>query len=432
MQHLLERVVVAQAQREAPVLGGAALRLQPVGQHVPVEAQLEHQAGECLEQVAGRIERDDAARLEHGDAVAQLLGLLQVVRGEHDGVAVAVQAADELPQPLAQADVHPGGRLVQHDHRRPVHQRLRDQHAALHAARQRAHVGIGLRRQVEVVHDLVDPGVVAAQPEVARLDAQRLAHAEERVEHQFLRHHAEHAPRPPVVGDDIGAHHAHLARACARQAGDDADQGGLAGAVRPEQAEELALGDGKAHPGERLQRAVALLDVQGFNGKSHGGRARDHVLRAFSRTCSRGRSAQWWADAGEAGSSSATPYRRAIVVRPCGRLANDEVPAAPLGLAQPGQQQRQRGGIEFADFAKIDAAHALADRCIALAQGRGHVGKRQGAAHHHAIAVAPDHFFCAAAGVDATAGSSELFFACSALIRPSTPLSRTRLSNSVR
>ena len=34
-----------------------------------------------------------------------------------------------------------------------------------------------LSRQAEVVHHLVDPGVVVAHAEVARLDAQRLAHA---------------------------------------------------------------------------------------------------------------------------------------------------------------------------------------------------------------------------------------------------------------
>ena len=59
--------------------------------------------------------------------------------------------ADELPQPLAQLDVDAGGRLVEHDHRRPVHQRLRHQHAPLHAAGERAHVGVGLGREVEVM-----------------------------------------------------------------------------------------------------------------------------------------------------------------------------------------------------------------------------------------------------------------------------------------
>ena len=107
-----------------------------------------------------RVERDDPAALQHRDAVTEHLRFLDVVGGEHDGVAVAVEPADELPQPLAQLDVDAGGRLVEHDHRRPVHQRLRDQHPALHAARERAHVGVGLRREVEVVHHLVDPVAV--------------------------------------------------------------------------------------------------------------------------------------------------------------------------------------------------------------------------------------------------------------------------------
>jgi len=47
----------------------------------------------------------------------------------------------------------------------------------------------------------------------------------------------------------------------ARQARDDADQRRLAGAVRPQQAEKLALRDIEADAGKRLQRAVALLDA---------------------------------------------------------------------------------------------------------------------------------------------------------------------------
>ena len=155
---------------------------------------------------------------------------------------------------LAQLHVDAGGGLVEHDHRRLVHQRLRHQHAPLHAAGERAHVGVGLGGEVEVLQHLVDPGVVAAQAEVARLDAQRLAHGEERVEHQLLRHHAEHAARAAVVGDARRAPmHATPPGVGARQAGDDVDQRGLAGAVRAEQAEELALLDGEAHAGERAQ-----------------------------------------------------------------------------------------------------------------------------------------------------------------------------------
>ncbi len=184
--------------------------------------------------------------------------------GKHDGVAVAVEPPHELPQPLAHLDVDARGRLVEHDHGRLVHQRLGDQHPPLHAARKRAHVDVGLGGEIEVMHHLVDPGVVRANAVIPGLQAQRLAHAEKGIEHQLLGHHAEHAAREPVLRHDVGAHHLHAARIGARQPGDQVDEGGLAGAVRAEQAEEFALLDAEAYPGERAQRAVALFEVPDF------------------------------------------------------------------------------------------------------------------------------------------------------------------------
>jgi hypothetical protein len=64
----------------------------------------------------------------------------------------------------------------------------------------------------------------------------------------------------PVVGAHICAHDARAAGVGARKAGDDVDQGGLAGAVRTEQAEELALLDG-----ERPQLAVVLFNAGDFD-----------------------------------------------------------------------------------------------------------------------------------------------------------------------
>ena len=54
--------------------------------------------------------------------------------------------------------------------------------------------------------------------------------------------------------------------------------------------------------------------------------------------------------------------------------------------------------------------------------------ERRGAGEIEALALATDHFFSGAAA----RWSSDLFFACSDLIRPSMPLSRTWLENSVR
>jgi hypothetical protein len=128
--------------------------------------------------------------------------------------------------------------------------------------------------QVEVLHHLVDPGIVAADAEVARLDAQGLAHREERVEHQLLRHHAEHAPGTTIVHRHVGPQHRDRPPVGARQPGDHVDQRGLARAVRAEQAEELALADGEADAVQGQHRTKALLDpanldrVQVFTCKS--------------------------------------------------------------------------------------------------------------------------------------------------------------------
>ena len=57
----------------------------------------------------------------------------------------------------------------------------------------------------------------------------------------------------------------------AGQPGDHVDEGGLAGAVRAQQAEELARRHREAHPGERAQRAEALLDVADLYGVQRSG-----------------------------------------------------------------------------------------------------------------------------------------------------------------
>jgi hypothetical protein len=255
-----------QLERESVAFAREQARRKLRWQLFAIEPQLELQAAKRLQKVGGRVERHQPPRLEHADAAAQQLGLFEVMRGEHDSVPVVVQAPYETPKPLAQFDVDARGGLIEHDHRGLVHQRLRHQHATLHAAGQGSHVGAGFGRQVEMVHHLVDPVAVGAQPEIAGLELERLAHREERVEHQLLRHHSQHAPRAAVIVDHVGTHDLHAARAGSRQPGDDADQRGLAGPVRPEQSEDLPGFDGERHAGERLKRAVALLDIPDLDG----------------------------------------------------------------------------------------------------------------------------------------------------------------------
>ena len=181
------------------------------------------------------------------------------MRGEQHGVAFPVELGDELPQRLAQLDVDTGGRLVQHDDRRSMNQRLGDQHPALHATRQLPHVGVGLVGEPETVEQLVDPRVVGAavdaHAKVAALDLQGFAHAEKRIEHQLLRHDAQTAPRSREIADDIVAEHGDGARGGSGEAGHDADQRRLARPVGAQQSEEFAGLDVEAHLVERLHAA---------------------------------------------------------------------------------------------------------------------------------------------------------------------------------
>ena len=63
-------------------------------------------------------------------------------------------------------------------------------------------------------------------------------------------------------------------------AGDHVEQRGLAGAVRPDDGEDLALGDREAHIVDREQAAEALADALHLEQRAHDGRSVRPSLRA--------------------------------------------------------------------------------------------------------------------------------------------------------
>src|SRR5258708_19480239 len=79
----------------------------------------------------------------------------------------------------------------------------------------------------------------------------------------------EGSARGAVVGTHIMAHHPRRPAIGAREARENADQGGLAGSVGSEQPEELSLRDLEVDPRERLQLAEALVDVAELDPGSH-------------------------------------------------------------------------------------------------------------------------------------------------------------------
>jgi len=186
-----------------------------------------------------------------------------------------VQPADITPQLHAQLEVHAGGRLVEDHEARLMHQRAREEQSPPHAAGQLRGAGVGLRAQVEHVHHLPRPaaGFGARHPVVAAVVHEGFLDVEEPVEVHVLLGQADHPARLQCavrVSEDLD-----LAAGDADQVAHGADQRRLAGPVRAEQAEELAVGDLEVERVERQQPVVVALAER---AQGQGG-SRGHLLR---------------------------------------------------------------------------------------------------------------------------------------------------------
>ena len=233
-------------------------------------AELVHQRGLVLDQ-------DHLALVDDADPVGHQLGLFDVMRGQDDGDAGGAERAHHLPHVLAQFDVDAGGRLVQEQNLRLVRQRLGDQHAPLHAAGQRHDLLILLVPERDVLQHLLDEGRIVRLAEQPAAEGAGRPHRLEGVGVKLLRHKPDHGARGAVVADVVVAVHRHGAAGRIGDAADDVDQRGLAGAVRPEQRENLAAPDLQVDAFQRLEtRVVGLGKISngddGLHGDSRAGR----------------------------------------------------------------------------------------------------------------------------------------------------------------
>ena len=206
---------------------------------------------------------------QHGDAIGQLENLLQAVADVDDADAALPKTPDHVEEHAHLGRVKRGGRLV-HDHQRSLE---RD------GARQRHHL---LQRHAQVHHRHAEIDV-HAQPVEQLL--RRAAHARP-VDPAPAS--ARLAPQKDVfgggqVGDqvdllvdggdtgglglggrmerDVLAPHEDTAIVLRIGAGQDLDEGGLAGAVMPYQRVDLAMPDVEVNAGQRLHAGEALGDA---------------------------------------------------------------------------------------------------------------------------------------------------------------------------
>ena len=83
---------------------------------------------------AGRVDRDDLARVDHGEPVGEPLGLFHEVGHQEDGHAPVADALDQVPRVPAGLRVQSGGQLVEDRDPRVPDERERDRQPLLLAA----------------------------------------------------------------------------------------------------------------------------------------------------------------------------------------------------------------------------------------------------------------------------------------------------------
>ena len=191
------------------------------------------------------------------------VGLLEVLRRQEDGDAVLVrEPCDFVPERGAALDVEPGGRLVEEDDPRPVHEREREVEPALHPARVAADLAIGRLAQADAVEQLLRARLPlgAGDPLQRRLQPQMVAPGQHRVERRLLERRADHDAHLRPLLDDVVAADARRPGRRRQQRRQHQHGRRLAGAVRPEEAVDLARLDAQVDPVHRTRPFLELAD----------------------------------------------------------------------------------------------------------------------------------------------------------------------------
>ena len=205
------------------------------------------------------------AAVHDRDDVAEVVGLLHVVRGQQDRAALGLDRPDQLPEVVARLRIEAGRRLVEEQDARVVGEGDREQQALHLAAGELAVVAVGDLLERAGPDQLVDVAPARVQ---AREQGERLAHRQEVLERRLLELDA--GLRAKLRAERLAAIQ-HLAGRRLRDALHHLDGRGLAGAVRAEQPEALSFGDRERNAVDGAHAGILLDEFADFEHGRHGG-----------------------------------------------------------------------------------------------------------------------------------------------------------------
>ena len=126
------------------------------GRHRVGKQETDDGAARAIDEFLGCPFGDQTTGGEHADPIGQLLGFVEVVRGQQHGRAVVTERLDEVPRATTRRRIEAGGRLVEEQHVRPPEDPEREIDPAALPARQRADPGIDLLVESDERDDLVE------------------------------------------------------------------------------------------------------------------------------------------------------------------------------------------------------------------------------------------------------------------------------------
>ncbi len=140
-----------------------------------------------------------------------------------------------------------------------------DVRGAPHAARESAHRVIASLEQLELAQQCVDPrpGDAAGEAPQARGEAQIFRDRQVAIERGVLEHEPDAAPHGEALVRDVVSRDARRTTRRREQRRQQMNGGGLPGAVRSQQAEELSVADLEVELVERAERAEVLPEAAG-------------------------------------------------------------------------------------------------------------------------------------------------------------------------
>ena len=206
-----------------------------------------------LEFVGGSLGDDDSV-IDHDDAVAEGVGLLEILRGQQRRDPSALEPGHQVPDALSASRIEPRGGLVEEDHRGRDHQAAGDVDAPAHATRIGSQTAIGGVDQIEFAQEFVSPrlGLACAQVLQAPEENQILTAREHFVERDVLPGEHDRLAYRGRLGDDVKTGHGGAAPIRLGESRQDVHRGGLAGSVGTKQRNDFAGLDLKTDVAQRM------------------------------------------------------------------------------------------------------------------------------------------------------------------------------------